>query len=416
MSSPTLRETLGLITLFAAACGGRVATDGDAAPTPAASTTRPVDTGCPHTVELRGFDLELPEEDACVLANHAPGCFSTSCQPSGRDCASACGDPAVNACRLPTDYLRPFRSAPDGGLPCSHSGATIILHCAITAIEGTKQSGCPVEGRRPAGLVDDGPAATPRSLGAYFAECAWLEAASVVAFRDLAVALRSVEAPASLVDACSAAARDEERHVALAEALTARFGGELRRVTVSSAKPQSIFDLALDNAVEGVIRETFGAAVALWRAENATDPGVRAAMREIAEDECRHAELALRIAAFLDEHLSAEQRSTIERTRHATARALVVSLDEPADALVDIAGVPSRRRALALLLGLAEHVWRHPVHCAAHGATNDADVLESVPLHELIPFPSATAADTVNVSFVPDGTADSSVKPWSRES
>lgn len=361
MSSPTLRETLGLITLLAAACGGRVATDGESGSPTQANTPPPaLDTGCPHTVELRGFDLELPEQDACVLANHAPGCFSTSCQPTGPDCALACGDPAVNACRLPPEYLRPFRSAPDGGLTCSNSGATVSLHCAVTVIQGTKQSGCPVEGRRPAGLVEDKREDAPLSLGAYFAECAWLEGASVVAFRDLAIALRSVDAPASLVEACAAAAREEERHVELAGALAARFEGQPRRVTLSVVKARTIFELALENAVEGVVREMFGAAVALWRAEHATDPEVRAAMREIAEDECGHAELALRIASFLDDRLTTNERSTIQRARRAAVGELALSLDEPAAAIVDVAGVPSREHARALLEGLAERVWCEP--------------------------------------------------------
>jgi hypothetical protein len=358
-----------MITLFAAACGGRVASDGESGPSTQTNTPPPVDTGCPHTVELRGFDLELAEHDACVLANHAPGCFSTSCQPTGPQCAPACGDPAVNACRLPSDYLRPFRSAPDGGLACGNSGATVSLHCAVTVIQGTKQSGCPVEGRRPAGLVEDGRGHSPLSLGAYFAECAWLEAASVIAFRDLTIALRSLDAPASLVEACAAAAREETRHVQLAEALAARFEGQPRRVSVSVAKPRSIFDLALENAVEGVVRETFGAAVALWRAEHATDPEVKATMREIAEDECGHAELALRIASFLDDRLTADERSTIERARHAAARELVMSLDEPTAVIVDVAGVPSREDARALLEGLAEHVWCGPSALAARQTT-----------------------------------------------
>ena len=143
----------------------------------------------------------------------------------------------------------------------------------------------------------------------------------------------------------------------LTESLAVRFAGQPRRVTVLAPPLRSIFELALENAVEGVVRETFGAAVALWRAENATDPDVRAALREIAEDECGHAELALRIASFLDERLSADERDALARARHAAAWELATSLDEPPAAIVEIAGVPSRTHARALLDGVREHVW-----------------------------------------------------------
>lgn len=72
--------------------------------------------------------------------------------------------------------------------------------------------------------------------------------------------------------------------------------------------------------------------------------------------------------------------------------------------------VPARQR-----LGLRA-VQRPAPGIRDQGATNDATAVGSVALQELFPFPSANAADTVKVSFVPLGTAESSVKPWSRES
>jgi hypothetical protein len=358
MPSRTLRETLGLITLCCAACGGRIVPDGDTGSPPQGTTSPPLDTGCPHTVELRAFDLQVPEYDACVLANDAPGCFSTYCQPAGKDCGPVCGDPAVSSCRLPPEFLRPFRGAPDGGMKCSRSSATVSLHCAVTQTQGTKQSGCPVEGRRPSSLVDDPERSPPTSVGEYFAECAWLEAASVIAFRELAAALGSLDAPAALVEDCAAAARDEERHAALAGALTTRFDGEPRAVVLRRERgPRTPFALALENGVEGVVREMFGAAVALWRADHATDPLVVAAMREIAEDECAHADLSLRVAAFLDSRLTPDERTTVERARGAAIRQLAMSIDEPAAAVSAAAGAPLLHQARGLLQGLITHVW-----------------------------------------------------------
>jgi hypothetical protein len=324
--------------------------------TPAATPTPRHDDECPHVVEIRGFDLSLTERTACELAKNAPGCFRAYCQPSAVDCAAACSDPTVNACQLPTSFLAAFKTPPDGGLVCTDTPSTIGLHCAVTEIQGTKQSGCPVEGRRPPGLVTH--RATTALLGDYFAECTWLEAASVVAFRELALALHDLGAGSQLTDACLAAAEDEERHAAVVGALARRFDGRLRDVEVRRPPSRRAFDLALDNMVEGVVRETFGAAVALWRAEHAADAEVKSVMREIAEDECRHAELALRIAYFLDDKLEPDERATIDQARISAIEALyAASVDDPSSTVMSVAGVPSASSARALLDGLVGLVW-----------------------------------------------------------
>jgi hypothetical protein len=323
---------------------------------PTATPTQRHDDQCPHVVELRGFDLTLTERTACELAKNAPGCFRAYCQPAASDCAAACGDPTVNACQLPTTFLAAFKNPPDGGFVCMDTASTIGLHCAVTEIQGTKQSGCPIEGRRPPGLVTR--QATTALLGDYFAECTWLEAASVVAFRELATALHELGAGAPLTDACLAAAQEEERHAVVVGALARRFDGRLRDVEVRRPASHGAFDLALDNMVEGVVRETFGAAVALWRAEHAADAEVRSVMREIAEDECRHAELALRIACFLDEKLEPEERATIDQARVSAIEGLYAALgDDPSSMVMSVAGVPSASSARALLDGLVGLVW-----------------------------------------------------------
>ena len=47
--------------------------------------------------------------------------------------------------------------------------------------------------------------------------------------------------------------------------------------------------IAIENAVEGCVRESFGALLATWQAKTAGDARVRAAMKRIARDETRHA-------------------------------------------------------------------------------------------------------------------------------
>jgi hypothetical protein len=66
------------------------------------------------------------------------------------------------------------------------------------------------------------------------AEAAWLEAASVDAFRVLRLELRAHSAPRRLLRAASRAARDERRHARAAGALARRFD-----VTVPAVERQA---------------------------------------------------------------------------------------------------------------------------------------------------------------------------------
>ncbi len=94
-------------------------------------------------------------------------------------------------------------------------------------------------------------------------------------------------------------------------ALAKRFGG--KGATVPKERPpiRSLEEMALENAVEGCIRETFGAYVAHIQAERAKDKEVRGILRRVAADETMHAGLAWEIHAWAMERLSVEARGRI---------------------------------------------------------------------------------------------------------
>ena len=71
------------------------------------------------------------------------------------------------------------------------------------------------KGRRPLGHVECVEAPGGDELGTYLARCAHLEAASVVAFTELAAQLAALGAPAGLVARCRTAATEEARHAAV---------------------------------------------------------------------------------------------------------------------------------------------------------------------------------------------------------
>jgi hypothetical protein len=97
----------------------------------------------------------------------------------------------------------------------------------------------------------------------------------MVAFEQLERDLSRLGAPQRLRARACKAALDERRHTAIPSALAARFGASPLE---PAREPLPREPWALENAVEGVVRETFGAAEALWRARHAADEGVRRAM------------------------------------------------------------------------------------------------------------------------------------------
>jgi hypothetical protein len=209
-------------------------------------------------------------------------------------------------------------------------------------------------GRRPEDLqVGPGDGTT---TGAYLAECAALEAASVHAFRILARELDTCGAPAPLAAAARSAARDEIRHARLMRALARRHGGAPCALRVPRARPRPLAAIARENAVEGCVRETFGAVMAHIQARTAADPAVRVVMGGIAEDETRHAQLGWAVHEWASVQMSRFERHALLRDRQAAVEALRAeyAAGHPSPAL----GIPAAPVATALIDELSRTLWR----------------------------------------------------------
>lgn len=216
-------------------------------------------------------------------------------------------------------------------------------------------------GRRPAGMVAtlQGTLDVHTSvLGRSFAEMAYLEAAAVIAFENIAEELRGFGAPTALVTEALRAADDERRHALLTAALAERFGGFVRAPEVLPVPERSLEDFALDNAIEGCVRETFGALVGRYQGEHAEDDEIARTMRILGEDETRHASLSWQISAWLDGVLDedarlrvlAAQGRAVELLRAAAGR-------EPEPELCRHAGVPAAETSLRLFEALDATLW-----------------------------------------------------------
>ena len=288
-----------------------------------------------------------------VLLAGAPfaldGCLGTSsCPDNGHN------PPLVTTKTVPADFA-------DGG-PLSVAQCNEVCDDGLTVVTCVRESAesvlCmnepfPCEGRRPGGLR----AAAQRSRNAFtrhLADAAWLEAASIIAFRDLRCELRSHRAPRRLLRALSRSARDERRHARASRALARRFGVPVPPVKSEPLAPRSLLEIALENAVEGCVRETWGALIALRQAERAAEPSIRATMSRIAPDEVRHAELAWAVDRWLTPRLTATERAQVRAARVTALSELQRAAQVVADPDVCLRlGLPGAEESRAMLAAFA---------------------------------------------------------------
>lgn len=215
-------------------------------------------------------------------------------------------------------------------------------------------------GRRPAGLVASGAEvdAGADPVGRWLAEAAHLEAASVPAFVQLAKRLSGLGAPASLVDAARSSARDEVEHARVMTAWARAHGVEPAAVRLRPVGEPGLEALALENAVEGCVRETWGALLAWYQAGHAENPAMRAVLAGIARDETRHAELARSITEWIEPQLSAAARARVRAARDRAVAELRqcagLGLPEPTRRRL---GLPGPAEAKVLLDRVQPMLW-----------------------------------------------------------
>ena len=263
----------------------------------------------------------------------------------------ACDD-ACGAGRYPhasvTVYGCVVAGATDGGITsvdCDEKTET-----CTTIFAG----GRPPLGLRPRRTVD---ARDP--VGAFFASMAHVEAAAVDGFDELARSLAAHGAPAVLVAAAHEASADEARHARVAAAFARRFGAvTLPPVEIDAVDPPSLETLALANAREGCVLETYGAVVTEWQSRTARDRAIRRAFVNIARDELRHAELAFAVARWLHPRLDELARRRVRDVRRAAAAELARDVERATPPrLVAAIGLPSSDAARGLVADLRVRLW-----------------------------------------------------------
>lgn len=186
-----------------------------------------------------------------------------------------------------------------------------------------------VGGRSTDGIsVADG--SKEKSFGAWLGRMATLEAESIPAFRRLKHELAALGAPRKLRRRAARSRRDEKRHARTISNFARRHGGEPAKIINADERLtlRSLEEVALENAVEGCIRETYGAWQAFTQSRESTDPEFRAMMKRIAEDEMRHAALAWEIHAWAMKRLDRTQQALITKVMQSTWQHLAAQAPE----------------------------------------------------------------------------------------
>lgn len=194
------------------------------------------------------------------------------------------------------------------------------------------------------------------NVGDYFARAAWLEQMSVLAFEDLAEQLRAQGAPRGLVARARRAARDERGHARIFGDWAQRAGRAVPPAAKFPERSTTLLDLALANAAEGCVIETYSALVATHQARHAA-PHLRRALAHVAAEETEHAQLSWDIARWAQSLLEPHERKLVDdelaRARERLSRRLP---DLPATISTEL-GLPSHGVARRLFAAINAELW-----------------------------------------------------------
>ncbi len=236
--------------------------------------------------------------------------------------------------------------ADDTTITCDYQGQTVCTGGSSSCIIPP----CAIAGRAPSSLLDVRPLGVRHDVAAWLAEAARFEAASVDAFEDLSVELMLHGASRDLSSWARASAHDERRHASRVGLLARRVGAEPAPVRRGEHAPRSLFEVALDNAREGCVREAFGALTAVMQAQTAESAAARDAFTGIACDEARHALFSIALDDWARRRLSSRQALAIDEARREAHAQLARELETEASTIARASlGLPDATRAIDAL-------------------------------------------------------------------
>lgn len=335
--------------LFALACGDVVTVEGEGDASTRADAQ--ADSNAPDAAS--DTDADVPDGPIITF----PPCVSGTIVDNAKWCCDANSDPNCgvsnggDACAIDCQRVcTALTGAQNDAFSCfrgtdSDGGTTIQYLCGACGV-----------GRIPEGLAACGEGET---VGERLAFQAYYEAASVFAFEDLAATLRAAGRMGAetvhLAERAEKAAGEETMHAASMAALATRYGAVATRPERPLASPREMLELARENAVEGCVRETYGALVAAHQAQFATQADLRLAFATIADDEAAHAALSWDLHRYFCEVLGPAVAAELDAAREAAFDAFASDAANRSESFTDrVLGIPRGRRAVALVAALRQ--------------------------------------------------------------
>ncbi len=151
-----------------------------------------------------------------------------------------------------------------------------------------------------------------------------LESISEIVFTRLANELEQLGAPEDLIERAQRASIEEARHARLAT-LFAPPGTHFETPTLHDVGMRSLLEIALENAREGCVRETWGAYDAASERNNPTT-SFEAFSRAVADDERGHAAWSWALDTWARGTLNAADIATLDEAHEAAITALARDL------------------------------------------------------------------------------------------
>lgn len=322
-------------------------------------------------------DSECGVDGMCVCAYPVGRCIVSDCLTDA-DCSSglcvgvrtetsACGESTYEfACHSPYDACPASASCRSAEACQSTAEGRQCVSVGVCGrpflVEGTARLAPLVEGTSWSAQKSprtNGLSANERELlGQHYTRIGLMEHASVAAFARFSLELLALGAPAELLRDTQQALGDEIRHAEICFGLAAAYSGRQQRPgplamdgALTTPELRSVFETAF---LEACIGETLAAIEVEAALSQARDPEVVAALRGIAADERRHAELGWRFIRWALEAASPEERAELTAGMLASVHAALEAEQsyaaeegELADALVAHGLLPERYRSEA---------------------------------------------------------------------
>ena len=255
---------------------------------------------------------------------------------------------------------QPFTTSAFRGAPIAKPSTIVSCQVEYTAIHAPYT--CPriVPGRMPNGLQPDhSQASAQNSIAHYLANMTAMETAAITAFEYLVRELKAYGAPALLIAQAQQAVIEEQRHSEMAGLLAAAHQADVSVIKVDDFSLRSLYEIALENAIEGCINETFAAACGLWQSEHAQMPVFKKVIAHITDEEMGHAALSWDIHEWLMPQLTPSQQQTIHNAQAEAVETLIANFKQKGDSAQQLAfGLPDETGATAIFAQLQSSIWQ----------------------------------------------------------